>query len=570
MSILGKYLQPLGFGNLGNMKDFAHASRLYLDDYYALAPKNSWIYYVEFDVNPNAIIDPTWANRQKITEVGMLVKSSDLPSFDIQTEVMHQYNRKVVVQKGVEYNPITMVFHDDQSNVVHNLWLNYFRYYYSDSQPAIVNTSGTSKDQAFSNNKFSPPDNLFDPVNYGLNSSLVDQPFFRSITIYQMNRRLFTSYKLMNPIIKSWEHDKLEQSDGGKFAESKMSIQFETVLYSVGRVEKDNPTGFAIFRYDNSPSPLSIAGGGNSSLLGPGGIVDGAIDIFGDVSGLSINSEFNGLGGPSNPSDPLRLLGTAIKAGNLINNISRVSPSSLRAEGFTLLNQILRRTGQGGLNGLGQDLNLNLGNSLSTRGEFLGTPVSVLNSEGVGQDTVGGTTSNEESTSEKEAPTSDMSKNSKRQKNILAGVAAGLAVAGFVKATTDNKPRGTTVAPGKYFSAPAPLSNTTPIEFSNINSNSSVSAIRQSLNQLNAQWAKDLDFVSGQSTSPTTISQKLESAQSPQEFQAIQQEAQFVLTAVESLQSSVNNKYQAEYDRLTSLLSSAQTNTIKKGTTEIE
>lgn len=571
MPSLGKYLQPLGFGNLGNVKDAAHASRLYLDDFYALAPKNSWIYYVEFDVNQAAILDQTWANQQRITEVGMLVKSADLPRFEIQTEVMHQYNRKVVVQKGVEYSPVSMIFHDDQSNVVHNLWLNYFRYYYVDSQPAstgIIESSVANKDQAYSNNKFNPPDSLFDPVNYGLNSALVDQPFFRSITIYQMNRKLFTSYKLVNPIIKSWEHDKLEQTDGSKFAESKMSIQFETVLYGAGKIQKDTPTGFAIFHYDNSPSPLSIAGGGNSSIFGPGGIIDGAIDVFGDIDGLSKNSAFNGLGGPGDTNNALRsVLGTAIKGANLINNISNVSLDSLKAEGYSLLTQALRRTGRGSLNGLGVDLNLNLGDTLETAGEFLGTPVSVLTAQAIGQDFTGGVTTQNNNSEGIPPENADMNSISEDQSDIFDGIANTLDDSEFTLPTFDNDITGSAISPGNYFTMPSPLDDATPLVFASITSSSPVSSIRSSLQTLNTSWARDLDFVASQAVSPSDISARLTSASSTQEYQAIKQEASFVLSATQSLQSSVNSKYQSEYTRLTTLLTSAQTNTTNNGTT---
>lgn len=571
MPSIGKYLQPLGFGNLGDMKDYAHASRLYLDDFYALAPKNSWIYYVEFDINPAAIIDQAWASQQRFTEVGMLVKTADLPKFDVQTEVLHQYNRKVVVQKGVEYSPVSFAFHDDQSNVVHNLWVNYFRYYYVDSQTptsGIIETSTASKDQAYSNNKFNPPDSLFDPVSYGLNSGLVDKPFFRSITIYQMNRKLFTSYKLVNPIVKSWEHDKLDQSNGGKFAESRMTVQFETVLYGAGRITKDNPTGFAMFHYDNSPSPLSVAGGGNNSIFGPGGIVDGAIDVFGDIDGLSKNSSFMGLGGPGDTSNALKsVLGTAIKGANLINNLSKVSKDSLKAEGFSLLTKALRSGGRGGLNGLGVDLGLNLGNNAETSGEFLGTPVSVLTAQAIGQDFTGGVTTQEPFEGAAPPDSADASEISENAIVVNQELIRQASASNFTLPTIDTKIDGDLISSGNYFTMPDPLDDLNQVTFPEITATTSLADTRAALNNLNKSWASDLDFVASQSISPTDITVRLDRAASPQEFNAIKQEANFVLSATQSLQTSVNSKYQSEYTRLNTILTTSQTNTTKSGTT---
>jgi hypothetical protein len=371
MPSIGSYLQPVL--NTGiQMKDFAHASRLYADNVFALAPKAGWLYYVVFDIEPDAITDQQWANQQRVSEVGMLVKSADLPKFSVQTEVVNQYNRKTVIQKGINYTPLSITMHDDQSNVVHNMWLNYYRYYYADSTWGGNGPVGTARDNtpgAYQNNKYLPSNDLFTPTNYGLNSQLTVAPFFRSITIYQLNRKIFTSFKLINPLIASWDHDKLDQTSGNRFAESRMSVAYEAVFYGTGKVKKDNPTGFAMFHYDTSPSPLSLAGGGNNSIFGPGGIIPGALEIFGDVSNI-LN--------PDSSIGPLGVLGTVIKGANLVKNIKGISSQSLKAEGYSILNGALSKIATGSLNGLGVNLNLNKGSNYATAGEFLGTPVSVV------------------------------------------------------------------------------------------------------------------------------------------------------------------------------------------------
>ena len=383
MPSLGSYLQSAA--NPGyQLKDYQHASRLYLDNVYALAPKTGWLYYVVFDIDPSAITDPTWANQQRVSEVGMLVKSADLPKFTMQTETVNQYNRKTVIQKGMTYNPVNLTLHDDQSNVVHNMWVNYYRYYYADSTWGGTGPIGTAKDNtpgAYQNNKYLPSNDLFNPVDYGLNSKLVDAPFFRSITIYQLNRKLFTSFKLINPMISNWEHDKLSQ-ESSNLAESKMTVAFETVFYGVGKVKKDTPTGFAMFHYDSSPSPLSIAGGGNSSIFGPGGVIPGALEIFGDVSNV-LN--------PDSTISPLGVLGTVIKGVNLARNIKGISSQSLKAEGYSIINSTLQKIAAGGLNGLGANLNLNLGNNYAVAGQYLGTPVSVITAAASAQEFTSGT-----------------------------------------------------------------------------------------------------------------------------------------------------------------------------------
>ena len=122
----------------GNLRDYQHASRLYVNNFYDLAPKAGWIYYVVMNINPAiaaAITDPTlaaefqtWYARYN-GSVGLLAKQVDLPKFTVETETLNQYNKKTIIQKRINYNPISITFHDDMANATTNLWKSYYQYY---------------------------------------------------------------------------------------------------------------------------------------------------------------------------------------------------------------------------------------------------------------------------------------------------------------------------------------------------------------------------------------------------------------------------------------------------------
>lgn len=562
MPSLGSYLQPVL--NTGiQLKDYQHASRLYADDVFALAPKAGWLYYVVFDIDPSAITDNTWNNQQRVSEVGMLVKSADLPKFNVQTEVVNQYNRKTVIQKGINYNPVNLVMHDDQSNVVHNMWLNYYRYYFADSTWAGTGPIGTAKDNtpgAYQNNKYLPANDLFNPINYGMNSKLVVAPFFRSITIYQLNRKLFTSYKLVNPIIQTWEHDKLDQSNGSKLAESKMTVAYEAVFYGVGRVKKDTPTGFAMFHYDTSPSPLSLAGGGNNSVFGPGGVVAGALDIFGDVSNI-LN--------PDSKISPLGVLGTVIKGANLVRNVQGITKESLRAEGYKILNNTLRDIAAGSLNGLGVNLQLNKGSNYVTAGQFLGTPVAVVTAAAVGQEFgVGGTTSQTAPSNSSPPASADPKAASTTKTEQLDKEQAQIDKSEMSKATDDKTPSGDTPASGSYYPEVQPLTDTEPY-VSAVDEESNPEDIQLALDDLKSSWASDNEYVNSQAPDPTVVSNRLGEAGSDEEYVAMKADADKAFNATRELQSTVDSKYQTEYNRLTNLLASKQLSTAGGGNVQL-
>jgi hypothetical protein len=130
--------------------------------------------------------------------------------------------------------------------LINQLWQNYYSYYYADSMSA--NKNGAYNRNAMRNSNF-----IISP--FGLDAGSTT-PFFNYITVYQMARHEFISYKLVNPIITNWNHNKLDYSDS-KTHEFDMGIAYESVAYGMGAVTPGDPEGFSLTHYDQTPSPLS-------------------------------------------------------------------------------------------------------------------------------------------------------------------------------------------------------------------------------------------------------------------------------------------------------------------------
>lgn len=563
MPNLGPYLQNNEASI--NLRDYRHASRIYIDGGYDLMPKSSWLYYVTFEINSNNIKDLVFSGRRKNQEISALVKSAELPKFQINTEIMNQYNRKTVIQKNITYQPVTLTMHDDSSNRVNDMWINYFRYYYRDTRmnvdsplENVANTAirgifgeniggfvskliGTSNDPAkgpYGNTKYKPQSELFNATDYGLNSKNVKTPFFKSITIYQINRQKFYSYQLINPIIKNWEHDKLEQSQSNKTAESKMTIDYETVFYNKGVVSKDNPSGFAVLNYDTLPSPLGVGSSGFKSVFK--NALSGVLDVFGDA--LSENN-------PTRGSTLLDAINAVSSVGGLAGLVAGRSPSnSSRNTGYSTLDS-RGFPPQTSLNGLGTRLNLNLGNNPVTANLTVASPI-------IAAPTV--PTLPFSSVVEKQFQSSSTSAT---LINSLDRIEAQVSEATPRAAMQDNTPSGSSPASGSYFSMPVPLDNTNQYTAPNITQNSTIAEIEFELKKLNTAWANDNEFVAKQIIEPSAIDAKLAAATNTVEFNIIKTEASAAITAVKSLQETVNSKYQLEFERLTALLQTKYSNT---------
>lgn len=308
-----------GFFGSDYLKDYTHGSKTFRANGYELAPKYKYLFYVRFSLNTVGIpalaqLFPPGASN----EIGLVVKSADLPSYQFEVDTMNQYNRKRLVQTKINYQPVTMRFHDDGSNLITNMWYNYFSYYYKDPSHKyqnVPNTAGTAGDlggltqsRADYNNRdtYAPyrDQNDWGYVGESYSDATGAIPsggkprFFNDITIYGMNQQKFSQYTLINPIISDWKHDTYDYNEANGTMEHTMTIQYETVKYYSGNLNDhiNNPGADSLVKgfadpahYDTVKSPLA-RGGSTGSVLGPGGILDGAQTIAGAIADPSVKN----------------------------------------------------------------------------------------------------------------------------------------------------------------------------------------------------------------------------------------------------------------------------------------
>jgi hypothetical protein len=251
-----------------------------------------------------------------------LVKTVDLPKYTIATETLNQYNRKRVIQTKINYDPVNITFHDDGSDLIRNMWYNYYSYYYKDASQNYGSTNSTNgsmgaegngtKGFGYSGRDIYNQDRMGgvndwgyigEAINDGTSSSSGKPPFFTDIRIFGFDyQHKYAEYVLINPLISNWSHDTYDYSQGNGLMQHSMTIAYETVKYKQGAPNKQAP-GFAnAAHYDTTPSPLARPGG-LSTILGQGGLIDAAGGIAQDLQSGSV----------------LGLIGAAQKAGTVYN-----------------------------------------------------------------------------------------------------------------------------------------------------------------------------------------------------------------------------------------------------------
>jgi hypothetical protein len=214
-----------------------------------------------------------------------------------------------VVQTRIDYQPVNITFHDDGGDNARRLWYYYFSYYYQDPTQRYLDPNNTNGSVGASANRtagfgYNARDIYNDslPVkDWGYIGETWQNgycgpdgkpAFFRDIRIYGLDQRKFAEYILINPVIKSWNHDQYDYSQGNGIMQHNMTILYETVKYYSGAVGKNRPDvnvqGFADpAHYDTRLSPIARPGA-NRTIFGQGGLLDAGEGIIGDLTSGSV------------------------------------------------------------------------------------------------------------------------------------------------------------------------------------------------------------------------------------------------------------------------------------------
>ena len=297
--------------NLPGLKDYRHATRLFLDDNFKLAPKQKFLFHVVFTLNENLMVKGF--SQAERYQLNTLVKSCDLPRYGFNLEEKIQYNKKMYAATRIQYEPVNITFHDDNADIVNAFWKKYYEYNIADSNLVTSDQGVKSKLEKDSQYNAIGTDTA-QRTKFGLDTPKRKKfPYLEGIEIFVLRKKEFTSMTLINPTIGSFSHDNVDHADGTGIMSNTMQIFYETVLYKSGLIDVVKDKGFAQVNYDNEPSPLSVFGRGSNTIFGPGGIVGGI------SSAITEARKGN-------------FLGAILGASNTYNNLKKVKKQNVKDE----------------------------------------------------------------------------------------------------------------------------------------------------------------------------------------------------------------------------------------------
>lgn len=256
------------FGGIFNqnvhLRDSRHAANAYgfnKSDLSNGTPRHKFEFFVKINFNDS---DPdvrnfvrAFLNRADQDIVTQMVKQVTMPSMQIETEVLNQYNKKRISQKKITYSPVSITFHDSVEGRMLRLWEMYYEYYFRDGVATeklkTGQTSGTSSNfvdafldrffEAFNGVDAPPIDKAQYPNdllantfvdNYGYNIKRVGNSKYLidNIEIYQVHGGKFSRTTIIHPRVSSFQHDTLDYEDGSGLVEMRFEFEHEGVVYT--------------------------------------------------------------------------------------------------------------------------------------------------------------------------------------------------------------------------------------------------------------------------------------------------------------------------------------------------
>ena len=121
----------------GIVQDWTHATKVFVGGDMARMPKYKGMFHVKFVLNPQAT---SRGGLGAVTDLigkssdtfSVLTKSVEMPKFSMDYSTLNQYNKASYSYKKIKYDPITITFHDDMSDIVTTFWYFYYAYYFAD------------------------------------------------------------------------------------------------------------------------------------------------------------------------------------------------------------------------------------------------------------------------------------------------------------------------------------------------------------------------------------------------------------------------------------------------------
>ena len=198
-------------------------------------PRQQFGGYVSFVLDRELFLDPFFDstdNDELRVRMSSLVRTADMPQVEFKTQTMNEYNKKKIVNTGVEYQPVTIRVVDTASNAWLQIIMKYFAYHYMNPRNKtqqgnrdINSTTNFEGGLDFIGSQYGAG-GTFDSNKYGYNPNL-NPNFFERIDYVLYHAQKGVQYSLLNPVMTGFTHTPIDYASN-ELMEFTMTFQYES------------------------------------------------------------------------------------------------------------------------------------------------------------------------------------------------------------------------------------------------------------------------------------------------------------------------------------------------------
>ena len=231
------------------LKDFRNAEHYKPD---IAPPRQQFQGYVNFIIN-RRLISMMEDQSSFRTRISSLVRTATLPEVTFATEIKNSFNRKKIIQTGVDHSPISMTVMDTVQNEWLTLFMKYYSYHYMNPRNKF---EGDSRDTSFMGGdthggyqagKFGAQGETtgkgyqWSSNDFGLDLG-VTKNFFERIDLILYHGDKGVQYSMFNPMMKGFSASEIDYSSS-EVMDFKIEFEYEnfttTNVYNFSLGEQD-------------------------------------------------------------------------------------------------------------------------------------------------------------------------------------------------------------------------------------------------------------------------------------------------------------------------------------------
>jgi len=186
--------------------------------YWGATPLLAFQYYVRFYFDED-VLDEMFSNDIKantlfasldatdVPHLGPMLKNFTMPSMSIDTDVYNEYNRKRISQSKINFEPVTLTFHDVVNGVTSGIWQAYYMHYFNDGSP--IDKTGAVKGDVVKTQEINPSGESVSEKSFGYNLPNLKNKrnLISRIEIFQIHAAKAQKTTLYNPRISKFDAD---------------------------------------------------------------------------------------------------------------------------------------------------------------------------------------------------------------------------------------------------------------------------------------------------------------------------------------------------------------------------